>query len=875
MRPLLIQSLLLLLATIGIMGPAEARPVPVAQELEDPGFKGLSDLAGDLNLDVLKLAGNDSRLGELEAYKLIERMAKEKRRPPGPCRKFLSAVLDPAFFSGTKLSRAPARSVAALRIIGAITLEIRGDSNATAGFDDMLLPLLGVGSPVFRESVVKAVTAFVEQEQRRGSRPQEKGPRAKQVSALRRLCEMVEHNPPPPPALLEDASKVLWAADGKSFLSHVIAGMVLNQEKYPGSTPLYLKELRTRLRIGFPTPKGWTLWWEEYQGYSLPDIFIEVQKKLSQDNASNWKESLKRFRETGDYQRLLAEMQATLQSAYTLEHRVAAVEALGDYAGWLRGARFEGANGAEQDKLRFDLQSRACEHLLKIIKAGAEPGYEQVEVRRQALISLRHFQPFLSESAAEMRREISEFTVQRAEQLWQSRPAVSESVGYLGWRAELLELVRAAGAFKIAGAKKSLDSILNSPEFLPDLELQSESIQALGHLLKGSLDLVSASLFMERFRDAPQAPAAGALKLQMACAGALNARPEDGTVLALLRTFHADQLKKSADSGLQMTAIAGLSTLAQGKDPEALEALLAVLSSSGTYDTQVLVAAVDAISYLGNREALEEFLPLLHLLGGKQGSEKAIGDHLLKRVQGLIKAEGVDGLAWALGRLESRAYQEDNSEYLSSSRKLLEEPGLQGLLLPRPSDDLPVDERLGAAWLATLAALRAAELMTSFDESAGLYRKMGEFLGSQPRVGEGSPVGLREFQNRLRQQELRKKISMAAAGEGELNVQGILDLLIAQVLADGFSAEKEPDSIASAKSYARWSALKWAEGFLASGQVPKGAKRQALYRSWAAYLAAEDNSGFWKDLRPGLREASLKRLELLRLRSSEKAAGEE
>ena len=165
--------------------------------------------------------------------------------------------------------------------------------------------------------------------------------------------------------------------------------------------------------------------------------------------------------------------------------------------------------------------------------------------------------------------------------------------------------------------------------------------------------------------------------------------------------------------------------------------------------------------------------------------------------------------------------------------------------------------------------------MTSFDESAGLYRKMGEFLGSQPRVGEGSPVGLREFQNRLRQQELRKKISMAAAGEGELHVQGILDLLIAQVLADGFSAEKEQDSIASAKSYARWSALKWAEGFLASGQVPKGTKRQALYRSWAAYLAAEDNSGFWKDLRPGLREASLKRLELLRLRSSEKAAGEE
>ena len=305
---------------------------------------------------------------------------------------------------------------------------------------------------------------------------------------------------------------------------------------------------------------------------------------------------------------------------------------------------------------------------------------------------------------------------------------------------------------------------------------------------------------MERFRDAPETPAAGVLKLQMACAAALNARPEDGTVLALLRTFHAELLKKSADSGLQMTAIAGLSTLAQGKDPEALETLLEVLSSPGAYDTQVLVAAVDAISYVGNREALDEFLPLLHLVGGKQGREKAIGDHLLKRVQGLIKAEGVGGLAWALGRLERRAYQEDNPEYFSSCRKLLEEPELRGLLLPRSSADLPVDERLGAAWLATLAALRAAELVAGVDESATLYRKMGEFLGSQPRIGEGSPHGLREFQNRLRQQELRKKISMQVAGGEELNVQGVLDLFIALALADGFSAEKESESIASAKS---------------------------------------------------------------------------
>lgn len=868
MRPLAVQawSLVLILVSFLVMRPGAAAPFPVSQDLEDSGFNELAGLAGGLSLDVLKLAGNDSRLGELEAYKLLERMAMEKRRPPGPCRKFFSAVLDPAHFGDRKLNPTPVRSVAALRIIGAITLEIRGDSEVPPGLDDMLLSLLGVGNQVLRKSVVKAVSAFVEQEKRKRPRPSEKGARGKPVSTLQRLGEMVEHNPPPPPALLEDVSEILWSSDGKSFLSYTIAGMVLNQEKYPDSTPLYLKELRTRLRIGFPTPQGWSAWWQQQQGRTLPDIFVEVQKKLSRDNAANWKESLKRFRETGDYERLLAEMQATLQSVYTLEHRVAAVEALGDYAGWLRGARSLGTNIAEQDKLRLDLQSRACEHLLKIIKGGEGAGHEQLEVRRQALISLRHFQPFLSESPAEMRREISEFTVERAQGLWETRPPVSESPAYLAWRAEMLELVRAAGAFNISGAKKSLDLILHSREFLSDLELQSESIQALGHLLKGSLDLVSASLFMERFREAQALAATETIELRLACATALNARPEDGTVLTLLRTFHAELLKKSADPRLQMPAIAGLSTLAQGKDPEALDTLLEILSSPGGFDTQVLLAAIDAISYVGNREALDEFLPLLQMVRGKQGREKAIGDHLMKRVQGLIRAEGIDGLAWAMTRLERRAYQEDNSGHFSSSRKLLEEPGLQALLLPRTSDDLPADERLGSAWLATLAALRAAELLNSFEESAALYKKMGEFLGRQPQVGESSPRSLREFQNRLRQQDLRQKINVELTGSDELNVQGVLDLFIALALADGFSAEKEPDRIASAKSYARWSALKWMEGVLESGQVSAGSKHKALCRAWINYLAAAENSGFWKDLPAKHRDSCLKRLEALRSR---------
>lgn len=864
-------SILALFFILGV-APGETVPYAAGQELEEPRYTELQKIAEGLKIDILKLAGSDARLGELEAYKLLERMKEEKRRPPGSHRKFLSAALDPDNF--VKPGTGSSWTVVALRIIGSIALEIRGVPSVSPGFGDLLLPLLGVGGEELRNSVVEAFSALVEQEKRKTPGAAEGGAGGQQVSTIQRLCEIVEHNPPPSRSVLEDVSRILWESDGKSFLSHLIAGMMLNQEKYPASTPLYLKELRTRLRLGFATPQGWSQWWKQQQDRSLPDIFIEVQKKLSQDNASNWKQSLKRFREARDYELLLAEMQATLQSAYTLEHRIAAVEALGDYADWLRGARLSDSNVAEQEKLRSALQSRACERLLEVVRGEEGAGFEQPEVRRQALISLRHYQSFLSESASEMRREVSEFTIKRAQSLLDSPPEVSGDSGYSAWRAEVLELVRAAGVFKISGAKKSLDTILHGPGFTADLELQLESIQALGHLLKGALDLVSASLFIERFKEAAALASGDALKLRLACSTALNARPEDDTVLVLLRTFHAELLRKSPEVRLQMPAIAGLSTLAQGKDPESLETLIRVLSSPEAYDTQVLIAVVDAISYVGNREALDELLPFLKPVDGSQAREKVLGEHLLKRVQGLLKVEGIEALAEIMSRLEQRAYQEDNPGYLSSSLRLLEEPSLMELLLPGTPENLPVNGRLKLAWTVSLARLRALEFLGGPDDSSASYMNMEKFLTKQPLVGENSPGGLREFQNRLRQQDLQGKILAHVMKSGKLDVQRLLDLFTALALADGFSAEKEPGAAASAKSRARWVALRWIEVLLSSALVPPGSKRTAIFAAWSGYLATEENAGLWKELPAGHRDSCLKRLESLRSKGKE-TPGEE
>ena len=284
----------------------------------------------------------------------------------------------------------------------------------------------------------------------------------------------------------------------------------------------------------------------------------------------------------------------------------------------------------------------------------------------------------------------------------------------------------------------------------------------------------------------------------------------------------------------------------------------------------VLIAAVDAISYVGNREALDEFLPFLKLVEASQAREKALGDHLMKRVQGLIRAEGVERLAWVMKRLESRACLEDNVGYLASSLRLVEDTALMDMLLPREPGSLPANGKLGLAWTATLARLRAADLAEGFDESMSSYKKMAEFLAAQPQVGENSSGALREFQNRLRQQSLKSKILAQVMEPEKLDAQRLLDLFTALTLADGFSAVKDSGTTISAKSFARWIALRWIERLLSSGLLPAGPKETSLYAGWNTYLAAEENASFWKALPPGHRNSFLKRLAALRTKDGNK-----
>ena len=174
------------------------------------------------------------------------------------------------------------------------------------------------------------------------------------------------------------------------------------------------------------------------------------------------------------------------------------------------------------------------------------------------------------------------------------------------------------------------------------------------------------------------------------------------------------------------------------------------------------------------------------------------------------------------------------------------------------------------AWTATLARLRAADLAEGFDESMTSYKKMAEFLAAQPQVGENSSGALREFQNRLRQQSLKSKILAQVMEPEKLDVQRLLDLFTALTLADGFSAFKDSGTTISAKSFARWIALRWIERLLSSGLLPAGPKETSLYAGWNTYLAAEENASFWKALPPGHRNSFLKRLAALRTKDGNK-----
>ena len=831
----------------------------------------LADLANGVRVDVAKLVGADEKLGEREAYRLLSSIAALSSDERPVHLRFLAIVLAPADVARLDRPDTPRvaeRLIAVRRILAAIPVEIADGDGPLEGIDRVLLPLLGVGPVEVRTFAVAGVRALAERESGRST------------SLLDEIGAKLEHNPPPSAALLEDASQVLWEADGKRFLQHAITGMMRNHLNAPGSTESYLRELRSRVWIDFPTLEGWQSWWEENAARSLPKILVDVQRRLSAEETVAWRHSLERLRDTGDGDRLLAELEATVRGSSLVEKRLAAVAALGEFAEWVRAIKPAAVEG-DIEKQRAAAQARACGFLIDIGSASLRV-HELPQIRRAALTALRRHQSFLERADDALRARVVELVVSGFASVFErsngldrtsalDRPsAASAETSRGGRRTALLELVRVAGALRVLESRAAVESILDDPALGSDLEIARASVQALGRMLKNGLGLETVERVFRHFGAVGGRTDTEALELRVDCASALDARPNDDRTRERLRTFHASLLAQHEEPRLHIPAIGGLSTLAQENDAAALAALVSILGAPERFDTPALVAVVNAVAYIGGQAALEQFVPFLRSRSAQPAKEQAVAEHLLETVRGIVRREGVAGLDWLLEQLENRAYLEDDPSFLAWGLDLVRDAEIASWLLLAADGAAPANERLRVTFSATIAHLRALAVTRGDSAAAEIWTRVNARVAMEPELAELAPEIVAEVALRRQSRELRAQIEARLAAPGDVDLAAVLADLARLVRGAGSTGVEptvgvgattsDPAARARRSLRSRWVHLRWIESLLASPSVRTDTRLAPLVGMVATYLAASDNDSLWRGLPQSFRDAYLRRL---------------
>ncbi|MEM7233215.1 MAG: hypothetical protein AAF517_13650, partial [Planctomycetota bacterium] len=703
-----------------------------------------------------------------------------------------------------------------------------------------------------RSSVVSALVIVIDWETRKkeGARAAAGAARPDPSTVKGMIFDRILHNPPPKERALEDAGRVLWRSDGKSFLAAVIGGLRLNKRKFPESTPLYLKEVRSRLRIDFATPEEWASWWESSKDRSLPEIFAACQRRVSEESARHWRSMVRRLRETRDAERVLTSIQDTVRGANALELRLAAVDELGLFAEWIRDVILP-ANDVEKPTTPWYERSFA---LLLSIAEGKAQAHERPIVRRAALVAMRHFDDFL--------RENEEGLASVAKLVSQSFDGAVTAGDFRvpgPGRTRLIESLETIGALRIADTRESVETFLRSMKAHGDIALIRLAVTALGRLVHSSLSAETAELLIDLYGYQPAEPTAeesALADLRKACVSALNARPADPNVRKTVFTFYETVLA-SPDAKLRILAILGLGTLAQDEedqDDAALSRLVKIVESSDSFGPQEMIAAVNAIAYVGGRAALGQFLPLLGARDTLIAKDRSIYDNLWRRVVGLTSSEG---FAFAATELTQHARDEDSLVFLEIIVGLSAEPELAKLLSTDGLDTGNKDRLLGL-WLAVLSLARAQDLVetpaTAVQAPIEALRLLQE---KHTSVREMIPAETKMLESYLAlrkgQEALSAKIAAATKAE-DADVEALADELIEHIVKSAPASEK-PEGNANE----RWFALRWVEHQVE--KHPEGAKTLATLLH--TRLSAKSRAGLFKGLPENFATRYLEQLEKL------------
>lgn len=814
------------------------RPRPGAQEAlgttppQEGAFPG-----------TLQLEGRDDSQGALAALALVQGAVGDDPAASAMRERHIAWIersLDPEKWRDPALDPAARarRRTAALRIVGAIAAVCRLNGELFPGGDSLLVDLLGRGDEALRSAVVDALVACLGLEDSR-TRPREAG------SLKAKLGELVSHNPPPPREALADASRVLWRADGRSFLVAAFEGLRHARDRFPEATPGYVDEIRARLRIDFPTVDDWLAWWESQDGASLAEIFAACQQILGEDAARTFRASIRRLREARDPVRVWQAIEETLRTSRSPDVRSSAVVALGEFGEWGREVtgtdpepRVEpGAPSTSASTLGVIFEQAF--DTLRALAAGEDSlGAPTAELRRAALAGLRRYQGLLSRDPK--RRAAAAKLVLTS--LGRSTPGAEGYAGGSGQRADLVEALRTAAALRVTEARPTVERLLRQAGSERDFEVLRASAAALGRIIEGDLGMETARLLIDTYRLDPPQPTTldETLELRAACLAALNGRPADLEVRKLLRGLY-DEILGGEPGPLRIRAILGLGTLARDRDEVALDRLTQVISAPARFEVQEIVAAINALGYVGGPEATNRLVDLLAGAPAALSGPNPVRDELRRKVVAAVEAGGAPELARVYGHLESRALEKDAQRFLDLLAELGEEPALVRLRTPEP----PTGEdgaRLDAAFAASISYARATELRADAAEKvAAVTKTLLDFVEKNPELRDPHAGAIRQLEGYLRRRASRLAATQAFA-DPMLDGRQLIERMQAAVPADG-------------TAFDRWFGLLWAER-----QLFRLDPSSPIIAGWIERLAILERSSVTVGLPDGMLERSAERL---------------
>jgi len=808
-------------------------------------------LPEDTDFDPRELEGGDPKVAALQAHRLLQSIA-SKQASDSPSRlsrlNYLLERLSPA-----QVVRSDADIVTAGRIVDAIATWTTSSGPPFPKAADVLLPLIGIGPPGLREAVIGAVKAVARHEvaSARGS------PAARPT--LDSLASRFVEGTVPSEPFARDACRVLWETDGKKLLEILVATIVRHAETAPRTTTpaargesafppvsspglalatVCLEELRSRTALDFPTVDGWKKWWNDCRTLSLERILEDAQRRSREVYASNWRQLVRRLRETGDSEKTLLAIQDTIENVYTSELRIAAVLALGDFAEWALEGRGPEAK-PDTNLLKDDPRTRLLAKAVQILVGVFEPRdfyVERPEVLRGALTSLRKYNLFL-EKNPELLAQVSGIVVSRFQVLFLGeREAGNE---------DLLETIRLAGALRVTGATGFIEGLLRESRASKedDLELIGAAVTALGRVAERGINPETASLILDQFKKARTGPEKSLREFRRACVTALASGSESPAVRGELLSFFRETLLGGADRDLRIPAVLGLGTLARQRESGALAALEELLARQDEFEPREVIAAIDSIAYVGGETALSSFVRPLHL-----PKDKVVEEHLLKKTAGLIEGGGIEALAWTFEQLENVGLEEDSTRPAAFAVAIAGEPQVKPLLAAE-SLDLAVNGKAEAWWRSVSALARASDLVGNDEEYHALVAKLTERVLRDPVLKDRVPRAVNDLA------EVKATLERRGEVRAELAKPDSVDMAVLMKDLGGLAT-------APAAVLDRWRNLRWI-----LRQVSNAVPRETAVKIatlWRGTLDSDDLRPVWTGFPPGCRERHLSRLEALK-----------